>query len=341
MKKSRFSWIVGMLVALLFVSIIVVANDDKALSTLGLKELLIDAGPASTDYQIVVDPNSKEPKLALISTMPQMGGVTASAAELNILDGATVTTAEVNILDGVTSTAAELNILDGVTSTAAELNILDGATATFTELNYLDKASALGVQEASKVVTADANVNSGVSKITELHIGATGAETQVNATGAELNEAADKSAAAVISITTTPISLTQAAHAGRIVVMNKADGIAFTLPEATGTGDVYTLILGTALSSNTITITTADTTNADYTGHVIAVDLDAATTAYMIQTVQATGDDIITMNMTTQGGVNLGCDYYILTDIAADVWKVEGKFLVPTGSNPATPFSGT
>lgn len=39
----------------------------------------------------------------------------------------TATAAELNILDGVTSTAAELNILDGVTSTAAELNLVDGA----------------------------------------------------------------------------------------------------------------------------------------------------------------------------------------------------------------------
>ena len=55
--------------------------------------------------------------------------ITATAAELNILDGVTATAAELNILDGVTSTAAELNILDGVTSTAAELNLLDGSTA--------------------------------------------------------------------------------------------------------------------------------------------------------------------------------------------------------------------
>ena len=41
----------------------------------------------------------------------------------------TATPAELNILDGVTSTAAELNILDGVTSTAAEINLIDGGTA--------------------------------------------------------------------------------------------------------------------------------------------------------------------------------------------------------------------
>ena len=52
----------------------------------------------------------------------------------------TATAAELNIMDGVTSTAAELNILDGVTSTAAELNIMDGGTsATSTTLADADR----------------------------------------------------------------------------------------------------------------------------------------------------------------------------------------------------------
>jgi hypothetical protein len=45
-------------------------------------------------------------------------------------------------ISDVTATAAELNILDGVTSTAAELNILDGALVTTAELNFLDNVSA-------------------------------------------------------------------------------------------------------------------------------------------------------------------------------------------------------
>ena len=55
--------------------------------------------------------------------------VTATAAELNIMDGVTSTAAELNIMDGVTSTAAELNIMDGVTTTAAEINLIDGGTS--------------------------------------------------------------------------------------------------------------------------------------------------------------------------------------------------------------------
>jgi hypothetical protein len=68
----------------------------------------------------------------------------------------TATAAEINILDGVTATAAEINILDGVTATAAEINILDGVTATAAELNYND-ITTLGTVQASKTVTADAS----------------------------------------------------------------------------------------------------------------------------------------------------------------------------------------
>ena len=79
------------------------------------------------------------------STALQIGGVAITA-----------TAAELNILDGVTSTAAELNILDGVTSTAAELNILDGYTGAVADLNRTDVTTE-GLSEASKVVTADSN----------------------------------------------------------------------------------------------------------------------------------------------------------------------------------------
>ena len=57
------------------------------------------------------------------------GAVTATAAELNILDGLDATTAELNILDGATVTTDELNLLDGVTATTAELNYVDGVTS--------------------------------------------------------------------------------------------------------------------------------------------------------------------------------------------------------------------
>ena len=63
--------------------------------------------------------------------------ISATAAELNILDGVTATATELNLIDGVTATTAELNILDGVTSTAAELNILDVSNSTIGNLSEI------------------------------------------------------------------------------------------------------------------------------------------------------------------------------------------------------------
>jgi len=65
-------------------------------------------------------------------------GVTATAAELNLLDGVTWTLTDYNTL---TATAAELNALDGVTWTLTDYNTL---TATAAELNLLDGKSLSG-----------------------------------------------------------------------------------------------------------------------------------------------------------------------------------------------------
>jgi len=82
-----------------------------------------------------------------------LGGttVTATAAELNIMDGVTATTAELNIMDGVTADATELNILDGVTATTAELNYVDGVT------------SAIQTQLDAKVTSATPSLTSPIT----------------------------------------------------------------------------------------------------------------------------------------------------------------------------------
>jgi len=81
--------------------------------------------------------------------------ISATAAELNIMDGVTATTAELNLIDGVTATTAELNTLDGITAVVGELNALDlGATGTGTAI-------------ASKAVILDANKDyTGVRNLT-------------------------------------------------------------------------------------------------------------------------------------------------------------------------------
>jgi hypothetical protein len=121
--------------------------------------------------------------------------------------------------------------------------------------------------------------------------------------------------------------------------LDKAAGFTATLPEATGTGDVYTFIVGTAATSNSYIITTADATNADICGVARGQDMDDDTvTNFAAQ--QGDAFELITLNRTTTGGVNVGGDKIVLIDVATDVWRCDMDFMVPTGSNPATPFSG-
>ena len=75
-------------------------------------------------------------------------------------------------LTGVTATAAELNILDGVTASASELNILDGVTASTAELNYVDGVtSAIQTQIDAKAPTASPTFTGTVSGITSTMVG--------------------------------------------------------------------------------------------------------------------------------------------------------------------------
>jgi len=63
--------------------------------------------------------------------------MTVASGVLTVAGEVSMTTLDIGGTN-VTATAAELNILDGVTATASELNIMDGVTATTAELNYSD-----------------------------------------------------------------------------------------------------------------------------------------------------------------------------------------------------------
>ena len=88
---------------------------------------LVITNPTSSDPKSQGDDHLRGIKKAVTQTLPNLSGpMTASQAELNILDGATLSTAELNILDGATLSVSELNILDGATLDVTELNRLDG-----------------------------------------------------------------------------------------------------------------------------------------------------------------------------------------------------------------------
>jgi len=92
-------------------------------------------------------------------TLANITDVTASAAELNILDGATLSTAELNILDGITASTAELNILDGVTVTSSEINYLSGLDS-----NIQDQLNNIGNSIGDYVPLSVVGFADGVAK---------------------------------------------------------------------------------------------------------------------------------------------------------------------------------
>lgn len=211
-------------------------------------------------------------------------------------------------------------LLDSVaiTSSAAELNILDGVTAVAAELNYLDLTGAVGTQEASKAVVADANVNTGVSKVTELHVGATGSEVQVVATPLEINRANDVSARMVAG--GASLSLTLAAHDGKTILMDDAAGTELTLPAAAGTGARFRVLVSTTVTSSASFLACA---GSDYfVGHLDQTRGDDDT---VISYPALAGDtfDIITLDGTTTGGI-IG-DWIEVEDIASGIWALKAS----------------
>ena len=78
----------------------------------GYKLTALDIGQKG---QVLKVDNDSIPNWSIL-TLSDISDITASAAEINILDGVTATTAEINILDGLTTTTQELNYVDGVTS---------------------------------------------------------------------------------------------------------------------------------------------------------------------------------------------------------------------------------
>tara|TARA_R100001244_G_scaffold35730_1_gene32931 strand:+ start:5223 stop:5816 length:594 start_codon:yes stop_codon:yes gene_type:complete len=136
---------------------------------------------------------------------------------------------------------------------------------------------------------------------------------------------------------TADTTITNAAHAGRILLMGEVGGNAsatFTLPAATGTGAEFKFIVSVVNTSNYVIQVTGDDT---IDGSVVVTnDTTAGGTASLISWPTVAASDTITLDGTTTGGVQIG-DYILLTDIATDQYTVSG--LLNASGTEATPFS--
>jgi hypothetical protein len=140
-------------------------------------------------------------------------------------------------------------------------------------------------------------------------------------------------ASTIITVTASTLTVTQALHAGAIINLKRAAGIAVTLPNATGTGARYQFFIGALITSNTTVI--ARGTALDVMSGIFNISETAG--PLNIGFLSAANTNTITMNGSTQGGL-LGDSVY-LTDIALNQWLVVGE-AAGTGSL-ITPFSNT
>lgn len=134
-------------------------------------------------------------------TVANISDLTATAAELNIMDGVTATTAEINFVDGVTSniqtqldakgTVSSLSDLS-ITATATEINYTSGVTSAIqTQLDAKGTVSTLGDLGITASAT-EINYTTGVTSAIQTQLDAKGtvsslSDLSITATAAELN----------------------------------------------------------------------------------------------------------------------------------------------------------
>ena len=134
-----------------------------------------------------------------------------------------------------------------------------------------------------------------------------------------------------LALKTASFSATVEAEDGRTVSLNSATGFTVTLPKADGTGAVYTFVCPVTVTSGSHVIQVANATDSMVGLCVMGIDvLNGAIMFYA-----TSGDDTITMNGTTTGGL-LG-DSVVIRDIAEGLFHV---LITAHGTgNEVSPFS--
>lgn len=168
-------------------------------------------------------------------------------------------------------------------------------------------------------------------KVPALYIGTSGSETQLTATATELNRAADASGR-IVSVTTSALSVTEAAHDSKTIVLNKATGsVTVTLPAATGSGTRLRVLVGTTKTSSSYIIKTSSATQ--FMAGTVVTAKDSTDQVNAWEAASTAGR--ISLNGSTKGG--LKGDWFELEDVASALWIVRGQTQA-TGTE-ATPFS--
>ena len=140
----------------------------------------------------------------------------------------------------------------------------------------------------------------------------------------------------------TPVNVTAATvtlgatHVGRMTTLNRAAGIAVTLPAATGTGNVYTLHVGTTFTGAS-TVKVNATPGTDVIQGTAMLFQDAADTIVGFAT-GATADTVDLLGTGNSTGGIFGATM-VFVDSASGIWSL--RYVSDAAGTEATPFSAT
>lgn len=137
----------------------------------------------------------------------------------------------------------------------------------------------------------------------------------------------------IVSATAATLAITEALHAGRTILLDRAAGVTCTLPAATGSGNTYMFFVKTTVTSNSDIIKVADSTDV-MSGLALSFQ-DGGNTTVGFETAADT--DTITLDGSTTGGIAGG--QITLQDVATNLWRV--NIVQSATGTEATPFSAT
>jgi hypothetical protein len=135
-----------------------------------------------------------------------------------------------------------------------------------------------------------------------------------------------------VNVTGSSVTITNALHNNKVITLNRAAGIAVTLPAATGSGDRYRFIVGTTFTG----AATIKVVGNDIMKGTAILFADGGDTVVGFAT--AADSDTITFAADVSTGGVAGASVELI-DIAADTWYV--AVVSDAAATEATPFSAT
>ena len=298
-----------------------------------IQNLASDPGSGAEEGKVYFNTTAKELRVYNGTAWEAVGlnGVTADAAEINILDGATLSTTELNYVDGVTSaiqtqldakaptanasftgtfsapsgTITSTMLADG-TIVNADINasaaIVDTKLATITTANKVSNSAttATDANTASAIVARDASGNFTAGTITAALSGNASTATALATTRAiqvsgDVTGTANFDGSAAINIVTTIAanSVALGTDTSGDYVASLVAGTGVTLTNNSGEGATPTIAIGQAVGTGS---------NVTFNDVIVSGNLTVSGTTTSINTETLTVDDnIIVLNNNATG----------------------------------------